>query len=155
MRLQQAGSCFILRHIGKRLIKIGADMNPPPGTAEYRAGNVIGRGAELVHRLAAARASEPEAGGSPSEPGMGAARPMSPPLVMALDRNGDGSIDADEIAGAGESLKKLDRNGDGKLTTDEYRPPFPGGQGGPDGPGGGGPGGGGEGRPNRQRPPSE
>ncbi len=128
------------------------------------------RGGDVVRRddatapapapAVAVRAFEPEAGGPPSGSGMGAARPLSPPLVMALDRNGDGSIDADEIAGAGASLKKLDRNGDGKLTTDEYRPPFPGGQGGPDGPGGGGPGGGGpggggEGRPNRQRPPSE
>ena len=44
-----------------------------------------------------------------------------------LDLNGDGVIDADEIAKAKESLKALDKNGDGKLTPDEYRMGFPGG----------------------------
>jgi hypothetical protein len=57
--------------------------------------------------------------------------------VEALDLNQDGTIDADEIAKAPESLKKLDKNGDGKLAPDEYRPPRPGGPGGPGGQGGG------------------
>ena len=51
-------------------------------------------------------------------------RPM-PPIEAALDANGDGVIDAEEIASASTSLKKLDKNGDGKLTADEYRPPMP------------------------------
>lgn len=79
-------------------------------------------------------------------PGAAAAAPsrmMGPPLATALDLNGDGVIDADEIAKASESLKALDRNGDGKITSDEYRMQGPpggaGGFGGP--PRGGGPGG--------------
>jgi hypothetical protein len=43
-----------------------------------------------------------------------------------LDANGDGVIDADEIAHAPESLKKLDRSGDGRLTMDEAMSPRPG-----------------------------
>ena len=68
-------------------------------------------------------------------------RPPMHPLEQALDANGDGVIDAKELANAVAALKKLDKNGDGKLTEDEYRPARPaggfGGQGGPGGPGGG------------------
>jgi len=62
-------------------------------------------------------------------------RPPPPPIVAALDLNGDGIIDASEIAQATESLKKLDKNGDGQLTPDEYLPPRPprGPRGGPEG----------------------
>jgi hypothetical protein len=49
------------------------------------------------------------------------------PIVTVLDANGDGIIDAAEIAGAPAALKKLDKNGDGQLTPDEYMPPRPGG----------------------------
>jgi Ca2+-binding EF-hand superfamily protein len=65
------------------------------------------------------------------------------PLFAALDTNGDGVIDAEELAAATASLQKLDRNHDGKLTEDEVRPAFGGrGPGGPGGPGmRGGPGG--------------
>ncbi len=55
-------------------------------------------------------------------------RPM-PPLVSALDANGDGVIDASEIANAPAALKKLDKNGDGKLTRDEIMPRPPQGDG--------------------------
>lgn len=69
-------------------------------------------------------------------------RPPLHPLEMALDANGDGIIDAKEIANAVAALKKLDKNGDGKLTEDEYRPLRPtGGFGGAGGKGFGGPGG--------------
>lgn len=82
-------------------------------------------------------------------------RPPQHPLEIALDANGDGVIDAKELANAVAALKKLDRNGDGRLTEDEYRPVRPqgGGQGGQGGQGGfggqrGGPGqGGGPGGP--------
>ncbi len=47
------------------------------------------------------------------------------PLIVALDLNHDGTIDADEAAKSAESLKKLDKNGDGKLTMDELRGPRP------------------------------
>ncbi len=53
------------------------------------------------------------------------------PLMKVLDANGDGVIDADEIANASKALLTLDKNGDGKLTMDELRPPRP--EGGPKG----------------------
>ena len=60
----------------------------------------------------------------PGGPGMNGRRPP-PPLMLALDVNHDGVIDADEIANAPTALKALDKNGDGKLTQDELRPPRP------------------------------
>ena len=51
-------------------------------------------------------------------------RPVQP-LMAALDTNGDGILDAGEIANAAAALKRLDANGDGRLTPDEYRPPRP------------------------------
>ena len=72
--------------------------------------------------------------------GAGGQRPVNP-LIQALDLNGDGVLDAVELAQAAESLKKLDQNGDGKLTRDEYQPQRPqdgggGRRGGPGGEGG-------------------
>jgi Ca2+-binding EF-hand superfamily protein len=58
-------------------------------------------------------------------PGSDGRRPPLPPIVKALDVNGDGIIDANEIANASAELLKLDKNGDGKLTPDEYQPPRP------------------------------
>ncbi len=52
-------------------------------------------------------------------------RPPLPPVVKVLDTNGDGIIDANEMANAPAALKTLDKNGDGKLTPDEYLPPRP------------------------------
>ncbi|HWD18325.1 MAG TPA: hypothetical protein VHB20_03535 [Verrucomicrobiae bacterium] len=76
-------------------------------------------------------------------------RPL-PPIVKALDANGDGVIDASEIANASAALKTLDKNNDGQLTFDEIMPPRP-----PGPPPGGGddnmpPGG-----PDGQRPPPD
>jgi hypothetical protein len=69
-----------------------------------------------------------------------APHPPTPLIVKALDANGDGVIDASEIANAPAELKALDKNGDGQLTPDEFmgprppRPNHPNGQGqGPDG----------------------
>ena len=55
-----------------------------------------------------------------------APRPPVPLIVKALDANGDGVIDANEIANAPAALKSLDKRGDGQLTRDEYigRPPM-------------------------------
>ena len=77
--------------------------------------------------------------GGPS--GGGPGRSPLPPIFTALDINGDGKIDATEIAQAPSSLLKLDRNGDGKISLDECLPA--GASGGPGGPLGGpsGPGG--------------
>ena len=46
-------------------------------------------------------------------------------IVKALDANGDGVIDANEIANAPAALKTLDKNGDGQLTPDEFIGPRP------------------------------
>lgn len=56
----------------------------------------------------------------------GGGRSMVMPMVSALDVNGDGIIDANELANAGTTLKKLDRNGDGQITSDELQPNRPG-----------------------------
>jgi hypothetical protein len=63
-----------------------------------------------------------------------APRPPTPLIVKALDANGDGVVDASEIANAPSALKTLDKNGDGQLTRNEYlgpRPPRPNHQNGP------------------------
>ena len=52
-----------------------------------------------------------------------APRPPLPLIIKALDANGDGVIDAAEIANAPAALKSLDKNGDGQLTRDEYHRP--------------------------------
>lgn len=79
--------------------------------------------------------------GTGNRPGGGSGgsghKPPETPIVKALDANGDGVIDAKEIANASAALKKLDKNGDGKLTRDEYMPTHQKGQGGPGGKGGG------------------
>jgi caffeoyl-CoA O-methyltransferase len=82
----------------------------------------------------------PREGDRPPGPGMEGPRPPVMPLVAALDANGDGVIDADEIAKASAALKTLDKNGDGKLSGDESRLAPPAGFGGPGAPPMGGPG---------------
>lgn len=54
-----------------------------------------------------------------------APRPPLPLIIKALDVNGDGVIDATEIANAPAELRTLDKNGDGQLTPDEYIGPRP------------------------------
>lgn len=56
----------------------------------------------------------------PKDAPANAPRPPTPLIVKALDANGDGVIDAAEIANASAALLTLDKNGDGKLTRDEY-----------------------------------
>ena len=60
-------------------------------------------------------------------------------MMRALDTDGDGTVSAEELARAGETLKALDKNKDGKLSEDELEPAFPG-PGFAGGPGGGLPG---------------
>jgi hypothetical protein len=55
----------------------------------------------------------------------GGGKPPKPPIEAVLDANGDGAIDADEIANASVALETLDKNKDGKLSADEYRPSMP------------------------------
>lgn len=47
---------------------------------------------------------------------------FQPPLMKALDADGDGTISAAEISNAAQALATLDTNKDGKLTADELRP---------------------------------
>lgn len=58
-------------------------------------------------------------------PVAGRHHPPLPAIIVALDANHDGIIDATEIANASAALKTLDKNGDGELTPDELRPPPP------------------------------
>lgn len=64
----------------------------------------------------------PAADASTSAPPAVTQIPVSP-LVLALDTNHDGIIDAAEINNATNSLKTLDKNGDGQLTPEEYLAP--------------------------------
>ena len=59
-------------------------------------------------------------------PGGGAGMPRMP-VIGAIDKNSDGTLDQDELKNAAAALLSLDKNGDGKLTTDEYRGTLPGG----------------------------
>ena len=79
--------------------------------------------------MANAQDSDVSTNTPPDHPGFGGHRPPPSPVVMALDANHDGVIDADEIANASAALKTLDKNGDGQLTRDEFapRPPHKGG----------------------------
>ena len=54
------------------------------------------------------------------QPEANAPKHPHPPILEALDTDGDGVISAAELANASASLAKLDKNGDGKLTPDEF-----------------------------------
>ncbi len=58
---------------------------------------------------------------NPPGQGPGQRLPM-PPVMSALDANGDGTIDEWELENSPALLRKLDRNGDGRLTAEELRP---------------------------------
>ena len=45
----------------------------------------------------------------------------TPPVIGAIDVNGDGEITTEEMEKATSALKKLDKDGNGKLTVEEYR----------------------------------
>ncbi|MDR3459341.1 MAG: hypothetical protein P4N60_18070 [Verrucomicrobiae bacterium] len=59
--------------------------------------------------------------GGPGGPHGGGKFPL-PPIIKALDVNGDGIIDSNEIANASAELLTLDKNGDGKLSAEELKP---------------------------------
>ena len=61
----------------------------------------------------------------PGVGGVGNPAPPMPPIVTALDVNGDGIIDSAEIAGASAALAKLDKNGDGNIAFEEALPSSP------------------------------
>lgn len=47
-----------------------------------------------------------------------------PPIIDALDKDGDGVISTKEIDSATQALKELDKDDNGKLTEEELRPEF-------------------------------
>ena len=51
--------------------------------------------------------------------------PPVPPVIGALDADGDGTISPTELEGAPESLKALDKDNDGSLSPRELRPHGP------------------------------
>lgn len=60
--------------------------------------------------------------GGPGGPGGFGPPPL--PVVEAIDKNKDGTIDAQELAEAASALRTLDKNQDGKLDEAETRPAF-------------------------------
>jgi hypothetical protein len=68
-----------------------------------------------------AKAGNPPPGKPPRRHG-NEPRPK-PPLLQALDSNGDGVLSVQEIEAAATALRTLDKNGDGQLTRDEIGGP--------------------------------
>lgn len=66
-----------------------------------------------------------EAESSPAGP------PPAPPVIHSMDSDHDGSISAEELKRAAQSLAVLDRDGDGILSPRELHPDGPPPQGGP------------------------
>jgi hypothetical protein len=70
------------------------------------------------------RPPRPDGGNGPQgPPPLGKLPP--PPLIAALDADKDGTISAEELEGAPESLKTLDENADGELSPEELHPHGP------------------------------
>ncbi len=61
--------------------------------------------------------------GHRGHPGHGMQHPPVPPLWIIIDTNQDGTLSAEEIANAAESIGKLDTNGDGVISLTELPPP--------------------------------
>jgi hypothetical protein len=89
---------------------------PPEGAGEGQGGEHRGPGEH--------HPKGPRPGG-PGPDGEGNFHPPVPPVIKALDANGDKTVSADEIANASNALKTLDKNGDGQLTKEEMRPEPP------------------------------
>lgn len=64
--------------------------------------------------------------GFPPPGGPGGFGPPLPPVLAALDSDGDGEISAEELSAAVSALQGLDRNDDGELTGDELMGAMPG-----------------------------
>ena len=74
-----------------------------------------------------AAAAGPGKGGEPPGPpdGQGRTKRPMPPVLAALDADGDGVVSPAELSAAPARLKKLDANASGRLEPDEYRPARP------------------------------
>ncbi|HEX7261166.1 MAG TPA: EF-hand domain-containing protein [Luteolibacter sp.] len=66
------------------------------------------------------RMPPPDGKKGPKHPPSG--KPPIPPVIAALDADGDGTISAAELENAPDSLKALDKDGDGALSPEEIRP---------------------------------
>lgn len=95
---------------------------PPEGAGEHKDGERKGPPPGGV-RPDGERKGPPPNGPRPG--GEGNFHPPVPPVIGALDANGDKTISADEIANASAALKKLDKNGDGQLQKEELRSELP------------------------------
>jgi YHYH protein len=110
------------------------------GEGPGRAGPMAGRGPGGPGRLMRGPGQEGGRGGpgrpmpGPGQGGPGGFRPPPHPVMLVLDRDGNGVLSPEEIAGASGALMSLDRDGDGTLSDDELRPPPPPGGFGPGGP---------------------
>jgi hypothetical protein len=87
---------------------------------------IAGSAAYLIAQDAGGQPPRHQGPGRPGGPGH---HPPPPPVMLVLDANHDGILDASEIDNAPAALRTLDKNGDGKLTADELRPPRPDGRG--------------------------
>jgi hypothetical protein len=94
----------------------------PPGDAEkpLRAAGDNG-GERPGQKPPVDRERKPERDGDRERP-----RPPVPPLIAALNADGDREISADEIANSPKALLTLDKNGDGQLGPREFLAPPPG-----------------------------
>jgi hypothetical protein len=101
-------------------------------TSIITAGIALGLGAAALIAQEFDGPPGPRGQGGPGGPG---GPRQGPPIMIALDTNKDGKLDATEIANASKSLMTLDKNNDGELTQDEIGGPRRGG--GPSGPGDG------------------
>jgi len=79
--------------------------------------------AEEIKAAAAAQppptANRPGAEGRRGEGGREGGGPPRDPLFSALDKDGDGALSADEIAGSAAALRPLDKDGNGSLSLEE------------------------------------
>ncbi|MBX3411241.1 MAG: EF-hand domain-containing protein [Pirellulales bacterium] len=83
--------------------------------------------AEAAREFGQAGGRGPAGGPGPAGAGPGSDGPPGPPpLLVALDADGDGTLSAQEIENASSALQRLDKNGDGRLTRNELMPPPPG-----------------------------
>jgi hypothetical protein len=128
--LYSMAACFLLSAAISLVALADQDGSRPPRDGGGRGFDGPPRGSE--------GGPEERGRGGPEERGRGGPDIMRMiPVMAALDKDGDGVISSDEIAGAVAALKTLDKNNDGRLDGEELRPAF----GGPGGPGGRGPGG--------------